>query len=57
MTNGDKIRGMNNEELAQLLWEFSGNVCEICYCSTRDDDCNDMCKNNYGYWLEREVDE
>ena len=64
MTNGEKIRGMTDEELAKFLSEFS--ACQICkYINEEFDECdasNFLCVKEYaeaiiGDWLKQPVDE
>ena len=65
MTNGEKIRGMTDDELAKFLSEFSAcNVCE--QFDTRLDRCGAdnhfVCVKEYaeaiiGDWLKQPVEE
>ena len=65
MTNGEKIRGMTDEELAKLLSEFSAcNVCEYYDSETNrcDTDGNFLCVKAYaegiiGRWLKQPVED
>ena len=53
MTNGDKIRSMNDEELANFIdlhvpcFEFC--MCEQCFCKEK-------CKEGISKWLKMEVE-
>lgn len=54
MTNGDKIRAMTDEELAEFLDELSG--CRLCDGYKRGV-CNSECLKGHLAWLRKEVDE
>lgn len=52
-TNGDRIRHLTDEELAEMLDIY--DVDEICcYCSNQP--CNNKCYNGIIEWLKQEVD-
>ena len=54
MTNGDRIRQMSNEELAEML---SGN-CEFCVSATElGTTCKTGCKEGIKAYLDMEVEE
>ena len=65
MTNGEKIRAMNDEELAKFLSEFSAcNVCKYYDSEAHrcDEDSNFLCVKAYaeeiiGDWLKQPVEE
>lgn len=65
LSNGDRIRGMGDEELAKFLSEFSAcNVCEYYDPETHrcDTDSNFLCVKTYaeaiiGDWLKRPMEE
>lgn len=54
MTNGDKIRQMTDEELADFLDELAG--CRLCDDYKRGI-CNGRCLKGHVAWLRKEVDE
>ena len=63
MTNGDKIRCMTDEELAEYLFD-RGNCCEYCYgiCAFQDecdgqDHAQEFCIEQIVKWLKGEVNE
>ena len=47
MTNGEYIRSMADEELAEVL-----TLC--CYCSLQGDECDVKCHQHIKEWLEQE---
>ena len=56
MTNGDKIRQMNNEELIKFLEEFTYSTCPYCVFKFRDTNCiNTNCYDAVFKWLESEA--
>ena len=56
MTNGDKIRAMSNEELAEL---FKKREAECCFCTDYVDGAclNIYCKDGVMAYLNQEVTE
>lgn len=50
-TNGDKIRAMNDEELAELYEEYAD--CRMCIYSPHN--CKSECVDGYTKWLKQEV--
>lgn len=58
MTNGDKIRQMSNEELAEWLnKKFAFNIaCEICVYDIKDE-CDYKCIEGIKAYLDMEVEE
>lgn len=58
MTNGEKIRSMTDEELAEFLDEDASYTCLICARRDAKDSCvNYECKNKVLEWLKQEVSE
>lgn len=57
MTNGDKIRQMSNEELAEYLY-FNRKVvsCDICVY-VEDEECDCKCKEGIKAYLDMEITE
>lgn len=65
-TNGDYIRSMNDEKLAEYIiqrsdnpmYEISDDVCECCSEWNKDDYCcdDDNCKKAIECWLRKEVE-
>ena len=60
MTNGDKIRNMTDDELAELIEPRFFDCSD--YCSEFDNGCAFNCKHNRGEdflleWLQSEVEE
>ena len=53
MTNGDRIRQMNNKELLDFLIDFENDAC-IC-CLDNCEECNCTCGYGYQEWIETEV--
>lgn len=54
MTNGDKIRQMSNEELADML---NGN-CEFCVCALQlGPTCETACEEGIKAYLDMEIQE
>ena len=51
MTNFERIKGMNVEEMAEFL-EFNGN-CGVCLYTTHCEGCS--CKDGVKLWLESEA--
>ena len=49
MTNGDRIRAMTDEELAEI---FSETICKWCECKTRVS-CKECCVE----WIQKEADD
>ena len=47
MTNGDYLRGLNNEKLAEFIW--SKKICDS------HELCNDPCSKCIKQWLETEI--
>ena len=66
-TNGDKIRAMSDEEMADLFYSFQNLEDEVKFCKNKGvcndilDDGNDipdaMCKQCLVEWLQSEVEE
>lgn len=52
-TNGDKIRAMKDEELAELYEEYAG--CRMCVYSPHS--CRSECVDWYTKWLKQDIDE
>ena len=57
MTNGDKVRQMNNDELARLFYDFEEKSCSYCVYKIEEKDCGYACSLGYGEWLEREAED
>ena len=57
MTNGDKIRGMTDEELAEMLDIY--DVEEVCeHCAHHGDlACHNKCYAGILAWLKQEVEQ
>ena len=53
MTNGDRIRAMSDEELAELI---ADDWCEVIYCPEAPF-CNGNCVIHILDWLKKEVEE
>ncbi len=51
ITNADRIRGMGDEELAELFWILAD--CNL--CPNRKRYCSDDCKGAWLKWLHEEV--
>lgn len=49
MTNGDKLRSMNNEELAKFIYEIVENI------EWDEDGSNNFFEDNFCEWLNEEV--
>ncbi len=55
MKNGDRIRLMSNEELADFLFEAAGRACECCSCEQYDEKCKKIeCVDGICEWMEQE---
>lgn len=54
MTNGDRVRAMTDEELAELLNKYAD--CRLCDGYERGV-CNSECFKGHLAWLRKEVDE
>lgn len=54
-TNGDRIRAMTDEELAEFLNEFSG--CRLCKGYKRGICTREECIKGFLSWLRKDVDE
>lgn len=54
MTNGDKIRQMSNEELAEFINVTS--PCVMCVNNVEDEKCNGMCITSIKAYLDMEVE-
>lgn len=54
MTNADKIRAMNDEELAEFASLYVG--CGYCDAGTISGDCSAHCKENLLKWLQSEAE-
>ena len=56
MTNGERIRSMSDEELADFLDDVPGNVCECCSREQYDEKCESIaCVDGIIEWLKQEV--
>ena len=53
MTNGDRIRQMSNEELAEI---FSCNEDKCMVCNYDGSNCNHFCEEGIKAYLESEVE-
>lgn len=54
MTNGDRIRSMSDEELAEAMRTSKDHMCHFCrnkYCTLED------CRKGYLKWLKQEAEE
>lgn len=47
ITNGDRIRQMSNEELAEFLVELDDNICMFC----KYENCSGECEYGVELWL------
>ena len=55
MTNGDRIRQMSNEELAEYLNSKLGiTACYVCICD-KQGNCNNKCVDGIKAYLDMEV--
>jgi hypothetical protein len=56
MKNGNRIRLMSDEELADFLEEiFTGHICNYCSCTEDDEKCKKIvCSDGICEWLEQE---
>lgn len=54
ISNGDKIRAMNDEELAEFLGKYF--YCEYA-CAAMNDTCYENCDNAIIEWLQSEAEE
>lgn len=54
-TNGDRIRSMSNEELAQFIpnWSYT----DACKCGEHYVDCNNECEKCVAEWLQQPAEE
>lgn len=50
MTNGDYLRGLNNEKLAEFIWGTKSEVCD-----SMKEDCCCNCQECTRKWLETEI--
>ena len=50
-TNADKIRSMNDEELAEFLHNYTSKPCSFCSGCEKS-----SCKNNTPKWLKSEAE-
>lgn len=61
ITNADRIREMNDEELAEFLERVHISPCETCcdnlYWCHRNNALEPVCKNHFVEWLRRPADE
>ena len=58
MTNGDRIRQMSNEELAEGMINADFTYCDWCMYECGEGDClNRSCKNAIKAYLDMEVEE
>lgn len=57
MTNGDRIRAMSDEELAEFL--ETDTCCKFCILGDYDEKCNwyEKCDERIFQWLKQEVQE
>ena len=57
MTNGDKIRQMSNEEIAEYL-DFNRKIvsCDMCVY-VEEEECDYKCKEGIKAYLDMEVEE
>lgn len=55
MTNGDRVRNMTDEELAEFLDEYSS--CSLCEGYKRGICTREECFKGFLAWLRKEVDE
>jgi len=58
MTNGDKIRSMSNEELANFIYDTSESyeTCDRCAIG-KGIECPDNCTDGIMLWINQEVTE
>ena len=60
MTNGDKIRQISNEELAEFIERKTVCACSICFYKINGYDkrgmCGEMCKAGIKAYLDMEVE-
>ncbi len=56
MTNGERIRNMTDEELAEWLDNEASFTCNICIRENEKSSCADyMCVEGVAKWLKQEV--
>ena len=56
MTNGDKIRAMTDEELAEWECDRACFLCPIVDCAGRIEAGQEKCKQRWLDWLKQEVE-
>lgn len=60
ITQGDRIRAMSDEELAEFIYDVNTNCIPVTTCEGECENCpmeDEYCKNGYLEWLQSEEKE